>query len=461
MPSPRGSALRLPRLAKLGTGLLSHLAQPQHRTATYLTLNTLMGAATGVLFWLLLARVGGLDAGLVGIGYTVVALGTIVGVVAKGGLDTALLLKVPSTSRVEGRRLLTFGFAVATAVSVVLTAALALSALRLGVVPDIDPIGWLLVGAIGVLMVATWLQDAYFVALGQAKRTFQRNAVLATGRLLLPLPIILLAFAHPVPLTWGLALAAAALVGVVHARSVPDRSDRADRADPAGTAGHRVPRREFLRSAARNASGGAAEFLPGLLLAPLVLALEGPAAAAYFGIAWTAASLVFQTSGVVGRSALAQMVQAGPQGVASAIRKGAAQTAMVVAPLALGLAVLAPWLLGFFGPAYATEGAAVLAILCASTLAVAPTALFIALLRSRDGRSWLLVAFPAALIACLALLAPILGARYGLVGIAVAWGLANAPFGLYSAWRLRREVLQADPARRPAPAPASPSESAP
>jgi O-antigen/teichoic acid export membrane protein len=234
----------------------------------------------------------------------------------------------------------------------------------------------------------------------------------------------------------------------VQARTVPDRT------------GRRVPRGEFLRSAARNASGGAAEFLPGLLLAPLVLALEGPESAAYFGIAWTAASLVFQTSGVIGRSALAQMVQAGPQGVASAIRKGAAQNAWVVAPLALSVGLFARPLLGVFGSAYASEGALVLAILCASILVVAPVALYVALLRSRDRRSRLLVAFPLALITTLFMLAPLLGARFGLVGIAFAWFLANVPFGLYAAWRLRREVVQAGQAHLPIASSSSPSASA-
>jgi O-antigen/teichoic acid export membrane protein len=441
MAFPRGASARLAAVAK------AFLAQSQHRTAYYLTLNNLMGAAAGILFWLLLARVARLDAALVGVGYTVVALGTVVAVVAKGGLDTALLLKVPGTGRAEGRRLLAFAVAFAAGVAVLLTGALASAAFALGLLQDLDGPGWVFVGAIAALLAATWLQDAYFVALGQAKRAFQRNAVLAMARLLLPLPILLLAFAHPVPLTWGLALAAAALVGVAHSRTVPDR------------AGRRVPRTEFLRSAARNASGGAAEFLPGLLLAPLVLALEGPESAAYFGIAWTAASLVFQTSGVIGRSALAQMVQAGPQGTASAIRKGAAQNAWVAAPLALAVGLLAPLLLGVFGPAYAREGAVALAILCASTLAVAPVALYLALLRSRDRGSWLLVAFPLALVGLLFWVAPALGARYGLVGIAMAWALANAPFGLFAAWRLRREVVLAAQAGPPV-APREPAGSA-
>jgi O-antigen/teichoic acid export membrane protein len=423
--------------AWLPNGVQAHLAHGQHRAAYYLTLNNVMGAATGVLFWLLLARAAGLGAALIGVGYTVVALGTLVGVVAKGGLDTALLLKVPGQSGRGGRALLSFGATISASVAVALTALLAWAALRLGFLPGLDALGWGLVGFIAVLMVVTWLQDAYFLAVGQARMTFERNLVLTAGRLVLPLPVILLAFAHPVPLTWGLALAASAVVGAVRVRAIPDRPARD--AAPA-----LAPRRDFMRSAARNVSGSAAEFLPGLLLAPLVLALQGPEAAAYFGMAWTAASLIFQISGAIGRSALAQMVQAGPTGTALAIRKGVAEHAWVVAPLAVVVGLLSFPLLSVFGHAYATQGAEALAILCASIVVVAPVSLYLAVLRSRD-RSWLLVAFPIAMILALAVLAPALGARYGLVGIAFAWLAANAPFGLYAAWRLRREVLEVMP----------------
>jgi O-antigen/teichoic acid export membrane protein len=406
--------------------LRSHLAERQHRTAYFLTLSNLLGAATGVLFWLLLVRVAGLDPTLIGIGYSVVALGTLVGLLAKGGLDTAILLKVPASASADGRRLLTIGFGVATCVAILMTTVLAASALGFGFFPDLDGLAWVLVGVIAVLLVLTWLQDAYFVALGQAGRSLERNFVLSVGRLMLPLPVVLLAFAQPVPLTWALALGASAAVGLVRIRTMPQRTGRT------------VPGSEFFRTAARNVSGGAAEFLPGLLLVPLVLLLEGPEAAAYFGIAWTAAALLFQISGAIGRGALAQMVQAGPAGTRSAVRKGAMQHLWLVAPLTIAVGLLAAPLLSIFGAAYASNGAGVLAILCASILVVAPAWLYLAVLRSQD-RTWPLVALPVALLLALVVLAPLLGARYGLVGIAFAWFLANTPFGLYGAVQLSRQ----------------------
>lgn len=431
-PTPATLARLLPRLVR------SRLRQPQHRTAYFLTLNNVLGAATGILFWLLLARVAGLGPSVIGIGYTIVALGILVATAAKGGFDTALLLKVPGTGSSEGLGLLSFASTVAAGVALVLTVAAAAVALGLQLLPGLDAFAWALVGGIAVLLLVTWFQDAYFLALGHARMTFERNLVLMAGRLLLPLPVVLLALAHPVPLTWGLALLASALAGGLRIHSFPHR------------VGSQVPRRVFLRTATRNISGGAAEALPGLLLAPLVFALEGAEAAAYFGIAWTAAALVFQISAVIGRSALSQMAQNGPQGRPSAIRKGVAQHVWVVAPLAVLVALFAGPLLGVFGAAYAREGSQTLVLLCASTLVVAPVSLYLAVLRARDRTRPLLV-FPVAMMLALAATAPLLGLRYGLVGIALAWFAANTPFGLYAAWRLRREVREVMPLAHPSP----------
>src|SRR5688572_33008539 len=131
-----------PQAWRLPSLLRSRLAQPQHRTASYLTLNNVMGAATGVLFWLLMTRVAGLGPTAIGLGYTVVALGTVVGVVAKGGFDTALLLKVPASSKADGHGLLTFGFAVAAGAALAITGLLAATSFGLALMPELDAFAW-------------------------------------------------------------------------------------------------------------------------------------------------------------------------------------------------------------------------------------------------------------------------------------------------------------------------------
>ena len=426
VPARPRSRARPPSAARsLREHLRLHLAQGQHRTAYVLTLNNVLGAATGFLFWLLFARLAGLGAASMGVGYAAVALGTGIGVVAKGGLDTALIQAVPGASRRQGARLMAVALLVGAGIATLLTGALAVAADLGGFLPDLTWAAWLLVAAIAALLVANWLQDAYFVALGAAGYTLERNLVLSAGRLMLPLPMVALALAHPVALTWTLALGASAAAGLLRSRSLPQRLGRDD-----------LPAGAFLRGSLRNITGGAAEFLPGLLLVPLVLAIDGPRAAAYFGIAWTAASLLFQVSAAIGRSAFAAMVRRGPAGQRDAIRRGIFEHLLVVAPVAVVVGLFAPQLLALFGAGYATEGATVLSILCLSIVFVAPSSLYLAVLRARND-SRVLVLFPAAMIGALALLAPLLDTRYGLPGVAVAWLLASVPFGLYAAWRLR------------------------
>jgi O-antigen/teichoic acid export membrane protein len=418
--------------SRLATRLRAQWRQPQHRNAWYLALNNVTAAATGLVFWLLLARVAGLPAREVGLGYAIVALGTTIGVVAKGGLDTALLRTVPGAHRQDAERLLRFGALVGSAVALVLCLALALLAGGGLGVPTLGAGGWLMVAAISVLLLVTWLQDAYFLAEGHAHFSWRRNLVLSGARLLLPLPILAFAIPFPIPTTWALALAASAFAAAGFGRRIPHRE------------GRRVPRREFLASAARNLSGGAAEFLPGLLLSPIVLAIDGPAAAAYFGIAWTAASLLFLTSAAIGRSALADILRNGNGSHTAAVRRGALQNLCTVAPAAVGGILLAPTVLSIFGKAYGVQGAGVFAVLCLSAFLIAPFYLYLAVLRAKE-RPAALVAFPLAMVAALLVLAPLLEARFGLPGVGLAWMAANAPFALYATWKLARPEVKLAP----------------
>ncbi len=297
---------------------------------------------------------------------------------------------------------------------------------------QVTAVGWALVAAVAVLLVITWLQDAYFLAEGDARFSFRRNLVLSGVRVALPLPLVALAWPRPVAIAWGLALAVSAAAAVGFARRLAERP------------GRRVPRREFLASAARNLSGSAAEFFPGLLLAPLVLALNGPAAAAYFGMAWAAASLLFLACAAISRSALAQMVRDGPASHAAALRRAILQLGALVLPAAFAGVVLGSEVLGVFGPGYGTNGGPMLALLALSVVFVAPAYLYLAVLRARD-RPLVLILFPTAMVLALLTLASVWAVELGPTGVAAAWLVANVPFGLYGAWRLRRELREVMP----------------
>jgi O-antigen/teichoic acid export membrane protein len=409
---------------------------PQHQNAAYLVASNLLGAAAGLAFWLVIARASSLDATAVGVGYAAVALGSAVAVVAKGGLDSALLRTVPVAGKADGPRLLRFAIAIGASIALLGVFTVGSIASLTSELPQFRLLEWALVALIAALLVSAWLQDAYLLAVADAAFVLRRNLVFAAARLVLPLPLIALAFPNPVALAWCLALAVS--VGSVLAM----------RAGRFAAAGSYVHRRRFLARAARNVTGGAAEFLPGLLLAPIVLALDGPESAAYFGIAWAVGSMLFVLSASVSRSALTQLSGIGGVDESVAVRRGIVGNLWIVLPAAVILAASAPIVLSFFGPAYVANGTLAVILLSASALFVAPSYLYFALLRARD-RSMPLIVFPLAMVAALAITVPLLANGDGPTGFALAWLVANVPLGLYAAQKLRqtaREVTRARPA---------------
>ncbi len=427
-----------------GAFLRAHLGDMQNKNAYYLIGGNLVNAAAGLAFWFLLAAILRLPPAMIGLGYAIFATGTIVGVIAKGGLDTALVRSVPEAGRQGGFALMGFAMLVGCAAALVVSMGIAAGVFVTGATFGFGAMGWALVVVIGVLLVVTWLQDAYFIGEGDAKFCFHRNAVLSATRLVLPIPVLLLALPHPVAMAWALALGFSAVAAFAFTRRLPART------------GTTVTRVVFIKRSLRNVTGTAAEFLPGFLLVPIILVVSGPEAAGYFGIAWTAASLLFLASAAIGRSALSEMVRWGATNDPASIRKGVRQHLWLLAPAAVAGVVFAPQILSLFGTAYAREAAGAFMVLCASILFVAPTYLYLAYLRAHD-RTLMLTLFPFAMMAVLFALAPAFAALYGLTGVAAAWFVANVPFGLYGGWKLlrnAREVIgdhDAEPAPHPNP----------
>ncbi|MEA3190149.1 MAG: hypothetical protein QOD77_731 [Thermoplasmata archaeon] len=401
-------------------------AQAQHRDAAYLMLNTVATAAAGLVFWLVATRVLQLPAREVGVGSAVIALGTLVAVLAKGGLDTALLRYLPSTGR-EGNL---FGFALGLGGAFLLAVwgVLALWGTSAGAWPELGRTEWLLVALIGMLLLYAWLQDAVLLSGGRAGQAAARNLggavvrIVAAVALALVLPLV-------IPLAWAIGVLCAVVVG--------NRIQR--RIEHAG--GTPVSRRTFVASAVRNMAGTAAEFLPGLLLTPILLAVQGPEAAAHFAMAWTLASMLLLACSAIARSALRQLVAREPD--PATLRRALRQQAWIVLPGAAGLALLAPWLLGVFGPGYA-DAAPALVVLAASALLAAPASLALSVLRAREHTAPM-VLLPTLTLAMLLVLAPTLAGSSGTTGAAFAWLLANVPFAAYATWRLHQETREARP----------------
>jgi O-antigen/teichoic acid export membrane protein len=407
---------------EVARGLRAHLGHAQNRNAYCLMANNAIAAATGVLFLLLFTRALGLPAEELGVGYAIVSLATIVAVLAKGGFDTAILRTVPVAQPAQSRRLYRLGVLVGCVLAVAGATALAVA----NGLPDRSLAGWAITAALGALLVATWLQDAWFLAAGDAWPSLQRNLVLGAGRLAAPFAVVAVAVPHPFAASLVLALALSAAAGALLARRLGAPVPSALLPPVGPTA------KGFLRTAFRNAASSAAEFLPGLLLAPVVLAAAGPSAAGAFAIAWSGASLLFLASSAMARAALAALTRE-PERGAQALRRALAQHAMLVLPGALLLAVAAPLWMGVFGMSHAQAASSTLAALALSIVLVAPANLHLAVLRARDS-SVALVAYPAATVLLLLAAAPPLIHLWGLPGAAAAWAIACLPLGT-AGWR--------------------------
>jgi O-antigen/teichoic acid export membrane protein len=417
-----------------------HWVDRHYRNGNYLMLNSVVGAAAGLAFWLVLVRLYQLPERDIGIGGAAISLCTAFALVAKGGLDSALVRHVPRATRSAGLRLLGLAASVGLLGVGLLVLLLAAGPRLLGIhVPGLTAPALALVAGLAALLVATWLQDAHFLAEGEARYSFYRNLVLHAVRLASPGLVLALALPYPIPVAWGLALGASAVVAAAMLRRMPDHREPLPEGHGLRGQAADVPPRVFLRSAARNVTGGAAEFLPGLLLPPLVLHLQGAEQSAYFYIAWTGASLLFMLSASIARSTFAEMARHGQHAVQ--LRKAARHHLLIVAPASLLAIAAAPLLLGLFGPGYARNSLGVFWLLAGSIVLLAPVYLYLALLRSREDR-WLLVLFPAVNVGLLFLLAPWLEERLGLAGVGLAWLGAHAPLALFATVQLRRATAE-------------------
>src|SRR5690349_9623657 len=183
----------------------------QRTNSLFLALNTGTNAAAGLAFWFLLARIAHLDPALLGVGYATVALATTVAILAKGGIDTALLRTVPLAGRREGRLLLALAAAMGGAIALLVSAVLGFGVAQ---APGMASVEWTAVAGLALLLACTWFQDAYFLALGDARLTFARNLVMAVVRLGVALPLVWITATHSVPAAWLIGLTASALAGV-------------------------------------------------------------------------------------------------------------------------------------------------------------------------------------------------------------------------------------------------------
>src|SRR3972149_220995 len=321
------------------------LRTPVVRNAMYLIAREAGGAALGLAFWSVAARLFPDDT-ILGLAAVLITGATLVAILSTLGFNVSLVRFLPEPSA-PVVRLVNSSVTIGSAVAVVLAVAFGLGAGR--VHPDLAFLGanpGLL--ALFAFFTAVWtvsiLFDAAFIGLGQARFVLLRAAIYNLLKVPLPAALVVV-LSEPLALfsAWGGGLLAANLVAAVFlfARVVP-----AYRLRPAldrAAVGAMV--RYSFASHATNVLGA----VPGLVFPLLVAGVLGPPAAAHFYIAWMLANFLFVIPGSIFTSVVAGGSRWRP-GLKGNARDGLFLSIAVLVP-GVGATLLAgPWVLAALKP---------------------------------------------------------------------------------------------------------------
>jgi O-antigen/teichoic acid export membrane protein len=179
----------------------------------------------------------------------------------------------------------------------------------------------------------------------------------------------------------------------------------------------------------------------------LVAIFVQPGLNAYFYMAWT---IGITLDLLAANMALSLTVEGAFDPVALARHAKAAlrRLMMLLVPVSIGLALLAPVILGLFGPGYAKYGAPILVLLAAATVPRTLTEIYLGVLRAQNRTSFvaLIQGIRAALILALTLMLTrsmgIVGAGVAVLAVQVAMAIGVLP-GLLRVLRGDRAVGQA------------------
>jgi aminoglycoside phosphotransferase (APT) family kinase protein/O-antigen/teichoic acid export membrane protein len=170
---------------------------------------------------------------------------------------------------------------------------------------------------------------------------------------------------------------------------------------------------------------GALFWLSATMLMPVIVTgIEGATANAYFSLAWMIALPLFAFSGNTGAS-LVVTASGDEARLPFYARKVLIQTAAIVIPVALFLAVASSFVLSLFGAKYAAHGSATLTLLALSAIPNVVNVLYVSVYRvqRRMSRVVTLLGFQCGIALVLGI---VLLEGVGIAGIGVAWLVAQS-----------------------------------
>jgi O-antigen/teichoic acid export membrane protein len=436
-----GTRLRI----RLTGALRSHLADPLFQNAYALMVNTITTGLLGLLFWLLVARLyPAVTVGRASAGY--VAMNLLAGVTALN-LTGALTRFIPQAGETT-RALVLRAYAVSCGASLVLAIVFWLVVRQRGA--SYSELQSPLAGAIFAGCVVAWsvftLQDGVLTGLRSAIWVTVENGAFGIAKIVL---LVALAAALPqlgVVTAWMVpVIVAVPLVNMlIFGRLVPRHTQLTSGRAPPTT-------RQVGRFLLGDYTGALCLLAIGNFIPVIVAAGIAPRTYAYFYMAW-------MIGGTLDLLAVNMAMSLTVEGafdaatLAANCRAALRRTACIVVPVAGGIALLAHWVLGFYGAGYAQGGALILELLALATLPKAATELYLGALRVQS-RISLIALIQGARMAVVLVLAIVFTRRFGVTGAGMAVlagqtliALAIVP-GLHRVLVKPRDAQSAEPER--------------
>ncbi len=392
--------------------LRGSLDAPFVRNAYSLVGSTLATSGFGVIFWIVAAHLFTKEE--VGRDTALIATMLFLSSISQLNLTNGFNRFVP-VAGVRTRRLVVTGYlatmATACVASSVFVLGINLWAPRLSLLND-HPIYalWFVLGTVVWTVFA--LQDAVLTGLGEAHWVLIENVIYGIVKIGLLFFVAASLPALGVYAAWTLPLIVAVIAvnGLIFKRMVPERRNQPLERIDAQAVRHYVGF-DMVATLTLSATIG--------LMPVVMLSILGPSASAYLYLSWTIAYALYLVSIGVGMSFITETSKA-PERIVELARKMIQHSLRIVAPLAIFIAVFAPWLLRIYGPAYSHHATRLLQLLALSAIPNAVTLCYLNITRVQRRMKAVITttAFLAAGVLILAItLAPIIG----IAAVGVGW----------------------------------------
>jgi O-antigen/teichoic acid export membrane protein len=422
--------------------LRSHVQTPLYREGYALVFSAGLAAALGFVYWIIAAHT--YAPAVVGLNSAALSTMMLVSGVSQLNLIGGLLRFVPGAGPSTWRLV---GWSYAISVAAAAAASFVFFAVAQAWVPSLEFLSsddgfafWFVVATM------VWcifnLQDAVLTGLRRAVWVPVDNVLFAVAKIGL-----LVTFAAVFPrfgifASWTSALVLSVLVinGLLVFRLIPEHVRTPVESPEVASA------RLIGRFVAADYVGGLT-WIVAITLIPIVITEQlGAAQNAYYSLAWVMTTPLYLVSANTASSLVVAVVNERSR-LAEYAHRIFVQTARLVIPGALVLAIAAPYFLRLFGPVYAHQGTTPLRLMAISSIPAMVTALYTSVWRA-EKRLPLLVSVRSILNTALVLLSLSLIQPYGIQGAALAW-LAVQTAGAVVLLTVWPRVLTGDGSRPP------------